>query len=109
MSRGRYQVAPIADADISGQCSWFMGKSLAVARKFLKAVHQTILDVADNPESGSFVETEDSDGLRLSTRYRAIRGFEKIAVYYVVKPDGVRILRVLHGARRITAFMILDD
>ena len=108
MSR-RYQVAPIADADISAQCHWLMVQSVAVSKKFLKAVHQTILNIAENPESGSFAETEDSNGLRLSTRYRAIRGFEKVAVYYVVKPDGVRILRVLHGARRITASMIQDD
>ena len=108
MSR-RYQVTPIADADISAQCLWLMDRSVAVAKKFLKAVHQTILNIAENPESGSFAETEDSDGLTLSTRYRAVRGFGKIALYYVVKTDGVRILRVLHGARRITASMILDD
>ena len=105
----RYEVSPIADADISAQCRWFMDRSLAVAKKFLKAVHQTILNIAENPESGSFAETEDSIGHTLSTRRRAVRGFEMITVYYVAKIDGVRILRVLHGARRITSSMILDD
>ena len=70
---------------------------------------QTILNIAENPESGSFAETEDSIGHTLSTRCRAVRGFEKIAVYYAVKTDGVQILRVLHGARRITSSMIVDE
>ena len=108
--RQRCLVTPRADADIAAQCRWLVDHSPeAVAKKFLKAVSQTIRDIAGNPESGSFAETEDSEGIQLSTRYRAVRGFEKLLVYYVVKPDRVRILRVLHAARRITASMILDD
>ena len=106
----RCDVTARADADISGQCNWLLDhSSVAITKKFLKAVNQTIRDIAKNPDSGSFAETEDSDGIQLSTRYRAIHGFEKLLMYYVVKPDRVRILRVLHAARRITASMILDD
>ncbi len=109
MSR-RCHVTPRADADIAAQCGWLVDhSSVTVAKKFLKAVNQTIQDIGKNPESGSFAEAEDSIGVQLSTRYRAVRGFENLLVYFVVKPDRVRVLRVLHAARRITVSMILDN
>ncbi len=109
MSR-RGHVTPRADADISAQCSWLLNQStVVIAKKFLTAVNQTIQEISKNPESGNYAETDDSNDVQSSTRYRAVRGFEKLSVYYVVKPDCVRILRVLHSARRITPYMIHDD
>lgn len=83
MSR-RYQVTPIADADISAQCRWFMDRSVAVAKKFLKAVHQTILNIAENPSrvwelrgdrrfERSHAEHSMPCGSRLRKGYRVLR------------------------------------
>ena len=108
--RRRCEVAARANADINGQCNWLLDhSSVAITKKFLKAVNQTIREIAKNPDTGSFAETEYSNGSQLSIRCLPVRGFEKIAVYYVVKTDSVRILRVVHGARRITSSMMIDD
>jgi toxin ParE1/3/4 len=34
-----------------------------------------------------------------------IRGFEKHLIFYLPKPDGIEVIRVLHGSRDIQAIL----
>lgn len=104
----RIEIMPRADSDIDSQFVFLAKQSKAVARKFLSAVNRTIQTIGKNPESGSLAETDDPDDVGLSIRSRPIDDFPNHLVFFIAIPNGVRIQRVLHSARRITASMIQD-
>ena len=105
----RIEIMPRADSDIDSQFVFLSKQSKAVARKFLIEVNRTIQTIGKKPESGSLAETDDPDDVGLNVRTRPVEGFPSHLVFFIAIPDGVRIQRVLHAARRITASMILDD
>lgn len=100
---------PLAKDDISGQVLWFSKRSLDLAWRFLEAVRTTFEKIIGQPDGGMIWDDDDSAGRKRSIRYRMVDGFANHVMIYSTKADGVRILRVLHAARRITASMILDD
>ena len=103
------EIMPRADSDIDSQFVFFAKQSKAIARKFLKAVNQTIQIIGKSPETGSLAETDDPDDVGLRIRSLPIDGFPNHLVYFIAITNGVRIQRVLHSARRITASMIHVD
>lgn len=105
----RIEIMPRADADIDSQFVFLAQQSKAVARKFLNAVKRTIQTIGRNPDTGSLAETDDPDDIVLGIRIRSVDGFPSHVVYFLRIPNGVRIQRVLHSARRITASMIRDE
>lgn len=104
----RIEIMPRADSDIDSQFLWLADRSVTVAKKFLSSVKRTIQTIGKNPESGSLAETDDPENVGLSVRCRPLVGFPNHLVFYTAIPNGVRIQRVLHGARRITRSMIQD-
>ncbi len=41
-------------------------------------------------------------------RFLPVRGFEDILIFYVVHPDALRIVRVLHGKRDLKKILELE-
>jgi len=76
-----------------------------IAFRFLEAVEQTVRRLLASPEAGTPKPLKNPvlKGLR-SWR---VTGFEDIRIYYVIEPERIRIIRVLHGKQDITR--ILED
>lgn len=100
---------PRAKADVDGQVFWFAERSHELALRFLEAAQNTALEIAGNPDSGSIWDSEDYAGSLREIRYRNVHGFPNHLMYFVKTSKCVKILRVFHAARRVTASMILDD
>lgn len=69
----------------------------AVAERFLAQVEQTFLDLAENREIGSSLNSRHPQlaGLR---KWR-VKDFDAFLIFYLPRPDGVSIVRVLHAAQ----------
>jgi toxin ParE1/3/4 len=70
---------------------------LALANRFLKAAEKSFEFLAGTPFIGGVWETSHPQLQNL--RHWAVRGFENYVIFYRPIPDGVEIVRVLHGAR----------
>jgi toxin ParE1/3/4 len=78
---------------------------LAKAESFLDAAEASIANLASMPLMGSprpYLVAEIPD-----LRQWRIKGFEDYLIFYRPVPDGVEIIRVLHGKRNIPT--ILSD
>ena len=96
----RYVVRPKADADLDNQALYFAKKaSREVGHRFLVAAHETFALLAAHPEMGWHPHLKHPD--LVSVRTFRVSGFERILVLYRPKPDGVEILRVIHGSRHL--------
>jgi toxin ParE1/3/4 len=95
-----YHVLPAADRDLDDQAAYLAQEaSLDVALRFYDAASRTFEAIARMPGIG---ELRGSHLPRLAdVRVWRIEGFEKHLIFYRAAPDGIRIVRVLHGARNI--------
>ena len=97
----RVTVAERARQDTDEQVAWFAKHaSVSVASRFFDAVFQTIDEIAESPDSGWLWEPEDPFETSDDPIYcRKIAGFRNHLVYYRRVENGLRVLRVVHGAR----------
>ena len=77
------------------------------ADRFLDAAERTFRQLADMPGMGESCDPVDFEvpGLRRC----AVTGYRNYSVYYLPIEGGVRILRVLHGARDTTDLLDASD
>lgn len=99
----------LAKDDVSGQFLWFSKRSEELALKFLDSVQTTFEKIVEQPDGGMIWDDEERTGRPSSVRYRMVDDFPNHVMIYSTKPDCVRILRVFHAARKITASMILEE
>lgn len=95
----RCLVSDLAEADLR-DCALHIGQdSREAAVRFLDCADQTFQRLADLPGSGTPYEalSQAFHGMRRSR----VSGFEKYLVFYVEVPEGIRIVRVIHGSRDI--------
>lgn len=93
-----YVVRPKADADLDHQAFYLAEKAVPeVGHRFLIAAHETFLLLASQPEMGWHPRLKHAD-LSLLRTFR-VSGFERMIVLYRPVPDGVEILRVVHGSQ----------
>ena len=80
---------------------------LSAARRVLVAVRKTYDILADMPEMGSLWKAEDPrfEGIR----YFPIPRYPNYVIFYRPLPDGVEILRILHGARDLEAILQAEE
>jgi toxin ParE1/3/4 len=76
---------------------------LDAAERFHAAAQETIKRLGENPRIGKLREFS-IQRLR-GIRSWPIRGFENWLIFYRVLPDGIEILRVIHGARELDAVL----
>lgn len=82
------------------ECGEFLGsRSLSLELRFYDAAEKTFQFLAENAGIGRLW---DSDNPKLKdVRLWRIKGFENWLIFYRRVPDGIEILRVLHGAREL--------
>lgn len=86
-----------AKEDLAGIVDYYAAIRLDLALRFLDAVEATLAGLLEMPGKGSKCEYSNPRyaGMRLYT----VNGFEKYVLYYRPLPDGIELIRVLHGAR----------
>ena len=96
----RYLVRPKADQDLD-DLAYYLGTEASneVGHRFLVAAHETFSLLAAQPHMGWLCRLEHP--AIASMRVFRVTGFGKILVLYLPRPDGVEILRVVHGSREL--------
>jgi toxin ParE1/3/4 len=67
------------------------------ADRFLTNTRSTFADLAEQPQIGAPLHLSNP-ALEHMRKWR-VRGFEKYLVFYLPRPDGVSVIRVLHASR----------
>ena len=69
------------------------------AERFFEAIEQTLGLVAEMPGMGAArpYRNPDLQGLRM----HPVRGFPQHLLFYLPLPDGIELIRILHGKRNI--------
>jgi toxin ParE1/3/4 len=73
------------------------------AIRFLRAAESTLARLAGMPRRGSCYDPEDP--LYAGLRYSPVTRHRRFIVFYRPLPDGIEVLRVLHGARDIAGIL----
>lgn len=97
-----------AEQDILRQIEWYAERGLpAIARRF----HAAALDAID-----ALVAMPDAGPPRLTSNPRLsglrswpVKGFDEFRIYYLVRPELLTVVRVLHGKRDIGAILDSQD
>ena len=88
-----------AQRDLVEQWIWYAEHcGVTTADRFLKAAESTLKLLAAHPQSGAVFRTRKL-ALRGLRRFPVSDGFEKILLFYFPLPDGVDLVRVVHGSR----------
>ena len=103
-----YVVRPKADADLDYQAFYLAEKATPeVGHRFLISAHEAFTLLASQPEMGWHPRLKHPDLAFLRT-FR-ISGFERMIVLYPPIPDGVEILRVIHGAQDLIRLLNREE
>ena len=94
-------ISPKADADLDDQFRIIAENNLDAAKRFLTAAEDAISLLARMPDMGVSVSLNQM-------RFWPIARFRNHLIFYRSIPDGIEIVRVLHGARDWTR-VIEDD
>lgn len=97
-----------AEQDILHQVEWYAQQGLAdIARLFSAATVEAIEALVRMPEAGPprMVANPQLAGLRTW----GIRGFDEFRVYYLVRPELLTVVRVLHGKQHTDAILEGQD
>jgi toxin ParE1/3/4 len=88
-----------AEADIDACAEYLAHQSIELGARFYDATWSTLESLADTPAKGRLREFAGTDLAQV--RSWPISGFEAMLVFYVPVDSGIRVLRVLRGARDI--------
>jgi len=80
------------------------GEGVAAARRFLAAVEETATRLARHPGIGTQYDFEMLGHVEL--RYFPVSRYRSYIMFYRQIPDGVDVVRVLHGARDLASLLI---
>lgn len=98
--RAIYLVRPKADQDLEEEALYLASEaSPDVGHRFLYAAHETFGLLAAQPRLGWPAHLKQPQ-LR-DVRVFRVRGFERVLVLYRPCPNGVEVLRVVHGSRNV--------
>lgn len=104
MSESRYLVRPRADGDLDDQAFYYATVASAdVGHRFLLAAHDTFALLATQPDMGWDARLRHPS--LKSLRVFRVKGFERILALYLPMPDGVEIVRVIHGSRDLQGLL----
>ena len=80
--------------------------SVTTARRFLAETEATLHRLAGMPGLGTLYEP--SEPAYAGLRYFLVSRFRMYVIFYRPIPDGIEVLRVLHGARDIAGILAVD-
>ena len=92
--------------DLEEISDYLLRTSRALAERFVDAADDTFADLAKNPGLGS--PSHFTHPFLTEVRNWRVKGFKNYLVFYAPVADGVRIYRVLHGARDVER-LLADD
>lgn len=87
---------PESRADIVEILFYIRRESVAGARRVHAAMDETLRLLAEYPNAG-----REREELAPRLRSLPVRGYRNFLVFYRVIPNGVEVIRVLHGARNL--------
>jgi toxin ParE1/3/4 len=94
----KHVIRPAAQEDIVRQFRYYLlAGAEKTATNFLDAVEESIDAICRLPHIGApkILKNPTLAGLRSW----GVKGFEDILIFYVVRPDALRVVRILHGRR----------
>jgi toxin ParE1/3/4 len=101
----RVERLPRARIDLAEIFSYIANDNLPAAERFVEAAEDAFAKLADMPGMGP--EWGSKKRSLRGVRFWPIKGFTNYLIFYRRLEDGVRILRVIHGARNIEK--VFDD
>ena len=81
-----------AESDITEAALWYAGHAQGMGDAFLSEVHAAIQRVVENPLAYRRLRRRPEVRRVLTARF-------PYRVFYVLRPDAIVVIRVLHGAR----------
>ena len=100
----KHIIRQAAKDDIIRQFRYYLLEdALEAAGRFLGAVDESIEAICQMPHIGAPKPLKNP--ILAGLRSWAVTGFEDILIFYVVQPDALRVVRVLHGRRDITRIL----
>ena len=96
----KHVIRPAAKDDILRQFRYYvLEDGPDAAMRFLDAVDQSIGAICAMPQIGApkHLRNPALSGLR----FWAVKDFEDMLIFYIVQPEALRVVRVLHGKRDI--------
>lgn len=97
----RATYSPRALEDIHRQASFYRSQSPETADRFLFALERTVDSLTTLPGQGH--PNPRIPSLLRGLRSWPVPGFRAMLVFYRPTPDGIDVLRVIHGARDVPA------
>lgn len=99
-----YRLRPEADWDLDQQADYYAEREgLELALRFYEAAHETFAFLADNQHTGT--QRSYADPSLAGVRFRTMRTFKQHLIFYRPGPEGVEVLRVIHGKRDLTRIL----
>lgn len=98
--------ARLAELDLTEHVDYLARQNPTAALRFIEAVERAFERLAQNPKLGP-LQDFDHPALRTVRRW-PIPAFSTYLIFYQITDEGVRVLRVLHGARDIPALLEPD-
>lgn len=101
-------IRPRARLDLLEQFVYLAEKeNVELAERFLAAVEATFERIAAHPLAG--LRYLSGIGRLRGMRRAPVREFENYLIFYVPRPNGIDIIRVLQGKRDIAAVLRRDE
>ena len=105
---GQYTVHPKADQDLDDYADYLADKvGVELALRFLAAARETFSLLATQPQIGWPARLKNP--LLKSLKVFRVSGFDRMLIIYRPGPDGIDIVRVLHGSRSLQALFRRRD
>jgi toxin ParE1/3/4 len=102
-------VQPSADRDIDEIADYLADEAgLNVALEFLESLYRTLDTISAHPQIGRECPLRER-GLQNIRQIRVGEAFSSYLIFYLLLPEKVTVLRVLHGARDIRSDLIFPE
>lgn len=100
----KHVIRPTAKDDIIRQFRYYLlADAFDTATRFLEAVDASIETLLAMPEIG--VSKTLSNPRLEGLRCWPVKDFDDILIFYVIRPETLRIVRILHGTRDINKIL----
>jgi len=101
-------IRPAARQDILRQYRYYLTReAFDAAARFMDAVEQSIELLVKRPEAGS--PKPLSNTTLTGLRSWPVKDFDDFRIYYLVRGDVIRVIRVLHGKRDLRSVLARES
>ncbi len=103
---GAYDLSPEARRDLAKAADYLAERSVPRGRRLIAAAMGTFAKIAARPGLGARVEF--AEDLYPGLRCRPIERHKNHLIFYRPTAEGVKIMRIIHGARDVEAILAGD-